>query len=98
MPKCMLTSRGDFKKLQPNNPADLKRMELEWKNKWPTQVGCYWFYGYPYGRGSKPEWNFINVIKISNGTMVTRNGAFWFEKEGWIGRFSEIQLPQPPDI
>jgi len=22
----------------------------EWNEKWPTEPGSYWFYGWPYGR------------------------------------------------
>jgi len=76
-----------------------------WTKNWPTQEGTYWFYGWPYGKETnfdgnvrKPELNFVRVMKISNGNMVVREGAFWFKKDGGVGLFSKIEEPILPEI
>ena len=77
-------------------------MNEQWSNGWPSKPGKYWFYGWPYKeekRERPPELHFVEVIKISNGLMVVRSGAFWFKSEwGGEGMFYEIDLPSLPDL
>lgn len=81
-----------------------KKVDLvNWSKEWPTKPGFYWFFGWPYKgemkREMKPELNSVRVHKISNGTMVTRSGAFWFRSEwGGAGRFIKAEIPSMPDL
>jgi hypothetical protein len=81
----------------------MKKKTKMWSSKWPTKVGEYWFYGWPFGNtglheNSDPEWARIRVIKISNGTMTIRDGHFWDKQDGWKGKFIEVEFPPTPDL
>ena len=76
---------------------------VNWSEDWPTMPGFYWFFGWPYKGekelGRKPELNSVRVMEISNGMMVTRSGAFWFQSEwGGEGRFIKAEIPPMPDL
>ena len=76
-----------------------KLIKVKWFEKFPTQVGSYWFYGWAYEGEEdtrKPGWNYVTVRKISNGVMHTCNSHFWFEKEKGHGMFCKINFPEKP--
>lgn len=73
----------------------------EWKKKFPTEVGVYWFYGYRYGRmscgtPSEPEYCLVKVRKIANGTLVSTDGQFMSESEVEEAWFKKTKHPDPP--
>ncbi len=77
------------------------KSDIKWTEAWPTKPGMYWFYGWPYGKDEKnpeekPELNLIEIRAISNGVMVIRSGQFWFKREGGVGKFTEVDLPELP--
>lgn len=79
-------------------------MKYTWKEEWPKKEGYYWYYGFPYKINNflyedpKPSLHVINVRKIQNGFMVTRNGSLWDEIEKGPGLFKKIENPNLPDI
>jgi hypothetical protein len=79
-------------------------MENKWTEKWPKKEGYYWYYGHPYKNKiekvllKEPSLHVVQVRKIQNGFMVTRNGHLWFESEKGEGLFKKIKNPDLPDI
>lgn len=78
----------------------------KWTKKIPGKEGLYFFYGWPYGvkesinnKKIAPELSFVKVYKISNGLITARDGNFWWpKKENAIGVFTEIDMPDLPNI
>lgn len=79
-----------------------------WQKEWPTEIGLWWFYGYPYGRqdpnreiglGDKElSLCVIDVWKISDGFSYILNGNFWGKYEKAAGMFLKIDLPELPKL
>jgi hypothetical protein len=71
-----------------------------WSVLWPEEEGYYWFYGWPYEgekeRGNKPEMNVVQVMKVSNGNIVSRNGSIWWKFEYGVGMFLKMNEPKIP--
>lgn len=70
---------------------------LEWVEKYPDKLGCYWFMGYHYGRKSseKPRLEFVEARKTSNGIACVSCGQFMFSSE-CEGFFAEFNVPSVP--
>ena len=69
-----------------------------WTKQWPTEPGHYWFYGWRFrDRDHKPELNFVDVWKISNGIALVTKGHFLYKAEGGEGYWMPAETPAPPE-
>jgi hypothetical protein len=97
----------EVKPIEETKPKKGKKMAkwtTKWTTKWPTKPGKYWFFGWPYGRSSDiadehlpPELRFVEVREELNTVIVIAGGHFWYENEGGVGLFSEVDLPEMPE-
>ena len=70
-----------------------------WTNKFPTEEGSYWFYGWlsKYDKkNSDRKLRSADVHKISNGFMYVSEGSFMYEAEGAESYWLYIPKPSLP--
>lgn len=80
-------------------------MKNKWTVQWPKQEGFYWFYGCPFGTGTK-ELGVLKVIQCGNFNNFNKvsfvyiyNGHFLYKEEGTIGKFCPLETPKDlPDF
>ncbi len=83
---------------------------MNWTREWPTELGRYWFYGYPYGKqktemglgDKKPFLSLVTVDEINNGLCAILEGNFLYE-EGEMGCkpdgvFLKADVPELPNL
>jgi len=77
----------------------------KWSREFPKEEGCYWFYGYRYGKYDrpngetvKPELMFMEVHRCANGFMYVASGQFMYESEVEEAHFMKVDLPKLPDL
>jgi len=73
-------------------------MKAEWSTDWPDEIGSWWFYGWKFGETEeKPSLTLIKVRRSGNNElMIIGEGHFWYAKEGAIGLFVKVDLPDLP--
>jgi len=67
---------------------------MTWTKRWPTEPGLYLFFGDYKDRNFKPRLKLCCVHPISNGVMLTADGAFLFRSEQ-VGIFKKFEEPEP---
>jgi hypothetical protein len=61
---------------------------------WPTEPGCYWFYGQAFG-SDKTELHFVQVFKTKNNLAFVGSGHFMFKGDSF-GMWQAVDLPELP--
>ena len=100
-----------YREFWPKGVSDKKARKVKvvkkdtgWTKKWPTVVGRYWFYGWPYGdiyKGvttdeiAQPE---LSAVEVWKGGPVVREGNFWYEANNPIGFFHKADVPEFPSV
>ncbi|MFA5419830.1 MAG: hypothetical protein WC341_15360 [Bacteroidales bacterium] len=77
----------------------------QWTTEWPTKEGLYWFYGWVDEFCRKSEGPRLDVVKVlecgppdKRWPAYACNGASMWKKDGGIGYFRTIDLPDLPDV
>lgn len=71
-----------------------------WTDKWPTEEGTYWFYGYRFhitNDKDKPELFLVEVWKLPWGIVYATRGYFLYREEGGFGLWTPADLPPVPE-
>lgn len=64
--------------------ADLEKPNGGWSSEWPTEVGHYWVYGYPWGEphnDAKPRLRTGEVYKSAESTTFVVGGNILLKSE-----------------
>lgn len=72
---------------------------LDWSREWPKEAGCWWFYGWKYGKetSDKPRLHLVSLVTIACGNlMMIGDGHSWNSEDGHDGWFAKAVLPFPP--
>lgn len=73
-----------------------------WSSVWPTKEGMFWFFGYPWGRGTKdddmPDVLCVQVMPVVNGCLYSTEGYMLRKSEGAIGLWTPVRLPAMPTL
>lgn len=76
-----------------------------WSDKWPTEPGVYWFYGFTSVHEVKrylPETHFVTVKREANGLFFYTYGLFFYTHAQFIydgdavGLWQKVDVPEPP--
>jgi hypothetical protein len=74
-------------------------MTKEWQDKFPQEVGYWWFYGWLFKREDKPELHLVEVRITGNGVYVyITEGSFIYERQSGGGKWLKATLPELPEL
>jgi hypothetical protein len=76
--------------------------ENSWSDEWPTEVGLYWFYGFPFGENAK-DWRkkdkelyLVKLWNLANELVYQTDGTFFYKQDGGTGKWQRAILPKLP--